>query len=201
MEESIKNDKNILETKLELLEILPTKLKPIYSQINTLSNKIEETCFLAENVSKKVRLLDNTRHRLQQTQQRLEDIIHVRDCIEGIDGAMKNEEWERACEYIKTYLSIVTQENLENENFAKSQEKGGNINQINLIESSPKKKVGKVLEESSENLLQQKLIELRSIIQEKADKAENEEEVKRFCKLFSPLGIPQVVFTKIYFFY
>jgi conserved oligomeric Golgi complex subunit 4 len=205
MEESMYSDKQILEKKLELLEVLPTKLKPIYSQIQTLSTRIEETCNLAETVSKKVRLLDTTKHKLQQTQQRLEDIIHVRDCIEGIEGAIKNEEWERACDYIKTYLTIVTQENADESNINNNNNNNNNnSNNNNMIESSPRKK-GKeinnannnnVLEESNDKLLKQKLTELREIIKAKAEKAETEEEVKRFCLLFAPLGIPQIGLQK-----
>jgi len=165
---SLETGKSQVEAKLEILEVLPAKLRPVFAHVRDLAAKVDETCVLAENVSRKVKILDVTRHRVQQTTKRVHDILEVKNCIEGIDMAMESENWEKACELFKSYLSIVSQEESQRED----------------------KKRLQVLDENSSALLQKKLEELRGIIRKKAEQAIYEADVKRFCKLFTPLGIP-----------
>ena len=159
-----------LETKLEKLEVLPTKLRPVLVQVRDLANNVNETCMLAEKVSSKVKALDRTRFRLQNTQKRVEDILEVQNCITGIDSAMESENWELSCNLFKRYLSIVAQEE------EASKEAHQRI---------------RVLEKSSAKLLEEKLKKLQDIIKKKADEATTGEEVKRFCQLYTPLGIAE----------
>jgi len=157
-----------LETKLEKLEVLPTKLRPVFSQVRDLAETVDDTCVLAEKVSSKVKALDRTRHRLQQTQKRVEDIIEVQNCVAGIDNAMESQDWEKSCNLFKRYLSIV------------EQEKQASAEAHQRIQ---------ILEDASARQLQEKLEKLQNIIRSKAENASSEEEVIRFCQLFTPLGI------------
>ena len=49
-----------LERKLEILEVLPAKLRPVFHQVRELSETIGSTCQLAEKVSSQVKALDRS---------------------------------------------------------------------------------------------------------------------------------------------
>lgn len=168
LENHVGSRKIELETKLEKLEVLPTKLRPVFSQVRDLVETVNETCFLAEKVSSKVKSLDRTRHRLQQTQKKVEDILEVQNCIAGIDNAMESQNWDLSCNLFKRYLAIVEEEKIA------SAESNHRI---------------QILEDSAAKKLQGKLEELQDIIKKKAEQSKTQEEVRKYCQLFTPLGI------------
>lgn len=51
---------------------------------------------LADSVSKKVRDLDTTRERVKTTMKKVEDIVDVRNCIDGVGKALAQERYEEA---------------------------------------------------------------------------------------------------------
>ena len=171
-----------LEGKLETIEVLPSKLRPVFQHVKELAQKVDHTCELADNVSKKVKMLDQTRLRLHNTQKRVEDILEVKNCIDGIDNAMNTENWERAAELFKSFLLIVSQE--------KEQQNVSDPNSQKLENSKERKKI-QVLDKNSAEILQKKLEKFKEILQKKTEQANEEAEVKRFCKLFTPLGLPE----------
>ncbi|KAG9460403.1 hypothetical protein GDO78_022054, partial [Eleutherodactylus coqui] len=64
------------------------------------------TCNLAENVSSKVRQLDLAKSRLYQAIQRADDILDLKFCMDGVQSALKNEEYEQAAAHIHRYLCL-----------------------------------------------------------------------------------------------
>lgn len=83
-----------------------TKLKPVNKEVKVLGQKIDETCKLADTLSSKVRHLDTIRDRVRVVSKKVEDIVQVKNCINGVHSAIEAEDWEKACAYIGTYLSI-----------------------------------------------------------------------------------------------
>lgn len=74
--------------------------------MKVLGQKIDETCKLADTLSSKVRHLDTIRDRVRVVSKKVEDIVQVKNCINGVHSAIEAEDWEKACAYIGTYLSI-----------------------------------------------------------------------------------------------
>ena len=76
--------------------MISSKLKPITKEARDLHVTIGRTCVLADSVSKKVRDLDTTRERVRSTMKKLEDIVDVRNCIDGVSKALAQEWYEDA---------------------------------------------------------------------------------------------------------
>lgn len=73
-----------------------SKLKPITKEARELHATIGRTAVLADSVSKKVRDLDTTRERVRTTMKKVEDIVDVRNCIDGVGKALAQERYEDA---------------------------------------------------------------------------------------------------------
>lgn len=78
-------------------------LKENLSQIQT---RINDSSKLAEDISSKVRQLDKIRGRVSECQKRVQDLLDLQLCSEGVQIAMKNDELEQAAAHIHRYLSI-----------------------------------------------------------------------------------------------
>lgn len=73
------------------------------SQIQT---RIHDSSKLAEDISSKVRQLDKIRGRVSECQKRVQDLLDLQLCSEGVQIAMKNDELEQAAAHVHRYLSI-----------------------------------------------------------------------------------------------
>lgn len=78
-------------------------LKENLSQIQT---RINDSSKLAEDISSKVRQLDKIRGRVSECQKRVQDLLDLQLCSEGVQIAMKNDELEQAAAHVHRYLSI-----------------------------------------------------------------------------------------------
>ncbi|XP_062868741.1 conserved oligomeric Golgi complex subunit 4 isoform X1 [Trichomycterus rosablanca] len=81
-------------------------LQLIEGDATQLSGMISFTCSLAENVSSKVRQLDLTKKRLYQAIQRADDILDLKFCTDGVQTALRNQDYEQAAAHIHRYLSL-----------------------------------------------------------------------------------------------
>lgn len=61
---------------------------------------------LADNVSGKIRHLDNAKQRVEESLQRIKDVLDLRFCTEGVQVAMQNEEYEVAAGHIQRFLKM-----------------------------------------------------------------------------------------------
>lgn len=71
-----------------------------------LTDMIGHTALLAENVSAKVRRLDEARTRVSECQQRVHDLIDLQLCAQGVTSAIKDEEFETGAGHIHRFLSM-----------------------------------------------------------------------------------------------
>lgn len=71
-----------------------------------LTDMIGHTAQLAENVSAKVRRLDEARTRVSECQQRVHDLIDLQLCAQGVTAAIREEEFETGAGHIHRYLSM-----------------------------------------------------------------------------------------------
>uniref|UniRef100_A0A671MK33 Conserved oligomeric Golgi complex subunit 4 n=1 Tax=Sinocyclocheilus anshuiensis TaxID=1608454 RepID=A0A671MK33_9TELE len=88
------------------LQRMGPNLQLIEGDAVQLSGMINFTCSLAENVSSKVRQLDLTKKRLYQAIQRADDILDLKFCTDGVQTALRNQDYEQAAAHIHRYLSL-----------------------------------------------------------------------------------------------
>lgn len=89
-----------------MLDILPVKLRPLDADCDSLSQAIATAGQIAEHVSSKVRLLDKVRTNVTNTAKKVADIIDLRNCIEGVELAMRAQDYEQAAAHIQRYQSF-----------------------------------------------------------------------------------------------
>ncbi|XP_036442066.1 conserved oligomeric Golgi complex subunit 4 [Colossoma macropomum] len=104
--EALASQQGNIETKMLALQRLGPNLQLIEGDAAQLSGMINFTCSLAENVSSKVRQLDLTKKRLYQAIQRADDILDLKFCTDGVQTALRNQDYEQAAAHIHRYLSL-----------------------------------------------------------------------------------------------
>nr|CAG4641537.1 EOG090X02VY [Eurycercus lamellatus] len=95
-----------IEAKLRNVSLLVPRLNTVKSDAKHLSEMILFTSVLAENVSAKVRELDIAKGRVSECQQRVNDLLDLQLCREGVIAAMKSEDFEKAAAHVHRFLSI-----------------------------------------------------------------------------------------------
>uniref|UniRef100_A0A3B3CY48 Component of oligomeric golgi complex 4 n=1 Tax=Oryzias melastigma TaxID=30732 RepID=A0A3B3CY48_ORYME len=108
-----------IHKKMQALQRMGPSLQLIGSDASQLSGMITFTCSLAENVSRKVRQLDLAKTRLYNVIQRADDILDLKFCTDGVQTALRNEDYEQAAAHIHRYLSL-DQSVIELRGFSKS---------------------------------------------------------------------------------
>ncbi|XP_065675954.1 conserved oligomeric Golgi complex subunit 4 isoform X2 [Hydra vulgaris] len=104
--EGVIKEHDQLLIQLESVPKLVSSLDILSLDGNNLSNIISKTSLLAENVSSKVRLLDFAKGCIQDAIKRVDDILDLKSCVEGVKHSFKNEEYEQAAAFIHRYLSL-----------------------------------------------------------------------------------------------
>ncbi|XP_037581438.1 conserved oligomeric Golgi complex subunit 4 isoform X5 [Dermacentor silvarum] len=158
-----------LESKItKIHKILPT-FQLVYGDAEQLANMISFTSTLAENISSKVRQLDLAKSRVTECVQRVEDILDLKFCTDGVQTALQNEDYEQAAAHIHRFLSL--DESVLKRSTADTQE-------------------GSSMEEAFSSLREAKN-RLRHIVMKKFKEAVNEGDiasVERFFKIFPLLN-------------
>lgn len=73
------------------------------SQIQT---RVNDASALADDISSKVRQLDKIRGRVSECQKRVQDLLDLQLCSDGVRTAMDNDELEQAAAHVRRYLCI-----------------------------------------------------------------------------------------------
>ncbi|XP_072236586.1 conserved oligomeric Golgi complex subunit 4 [Leuresthes tenuis] len=160
-----------IHTKMLALQRMGPNLQLIGGDASQLSGMITFTCSLAENVSQKVRQLDLAKTRLYNVIQRADDILDLKFCTDGVQTALRNEDYEQAAAHIHRYLSLDQ----------------------SVIELSRQGEESSAVD-ASLLLLQEAEQKLKVIVAEKLDEAVaavDLAQVERFFKIFPLLGLHQ----------
>ncbi|XP_077145050.1 conserved oligomeric Golgi complex subunit 4 isoform X1 [Ranitomeya variabilis] len=158
------------------LQRMGPNLQLIDGDAQQLSGMIIFTCNLAENVSSKVRQLDLAKCRLYQAIQRADDILDLKFCMDGVQTALKSEEYEQAAAHIHRYLCLDK----------------------SVIELSRQGREGSMIDANLQ-LLQEAEKQLKVLVSEKFDsatKAGDLPQVERFFKIFPLLGLHEEGISK-----
>ncbi|KAM9860635.1 conserved oligomeric Golgi complex subunit 4 [Aulostomus maculatus] len=160
-----------IHTKMLALQRMGPNLQLIGGDASQLSGMIAFTCSLAENVSRKVRQLDLAKTRLYNVIQRADDILDLKFCTDGVQTALRNEDYEQAAAHIHRYLSLDQ----------------------SVIELSRQGEESSTVD-ASLVMLQEAEQKLKVIVAEKLDEAVaavDLAQVERFFKIFPLLGLHQ----------
>ncbi|KAK3927117.1 Conserved oligomeric Golgi complex subunit 4 [Frankliniella fusca] len=95
-----------LEAKLRSVTKALPNLQIVKSDAQHLSEMIAHTSNLAENVSAKVRKLDDARSRVSECQQRVHDLLDLQLCSEGVKLALQEEDYEKGAAHVHRFLSM-----------------------------------------------------------------------------------------------
>ncbi|KAM9460814.1 conserved oligomeric Golgi complex subunit 4 [Clarias gariepinus] len=158
-----------IETKMLALQRIGPNLQLIEGDSTQLSGMIRFTCSLAENVSSKVRQLDLTKKRLYQAIQRADDILDLKFCTDGVQTALRNQDYEQAAAHIHRYLSL-------DQSVIELSRQGGESTAV----------------EASLALLQEAELSLKALVTkrlEEAVAASDLPQVERFFKILPLLGL------------
>ncbi|XP_060694262.1 conserved oligomeric Golgi complex subunit 4 [Hemiscyllium ocellatum] len=174
--EALIGQQSSLDSKMVALHRMGPNLQLIEGDAKQLAGMITFTCNLAENVSSKVRQLDLAKNRIYQAIQRADDILDLKFCTDGVQTALRNEDYEQAAAHIHRYLSLDK----------------------SVIELSRQGKEANIID-ANLNLLQEAEQRLRVIVAEKFDVAIKEgdlPQVERFFKIFPLLGLHEEGLSK-----
>ncbi|XP_020819204.1 conserved oligomeric Golgi complex subunit 4 isoform X1 [Phascolarctos cinereus] len=174
--DALLEQQSTIESKMITLHRMGPNLQLIEGDAKQLAGMITFTCSLAENVSSKVRQLDLAKNRLYQAIQRADDILDLKFCMDGVQTALRNEDYEQAAAHIHRYLSLDK----------------------SVIELSRQGKEGSMID-ANLKLLQDAEQRLKAIVTEKFDVATKEgdlPQVERFFKIFPLLGLHEEGLSK-----
>ncbi|PFX33324.1 Conserved oligomeric Golgi complex subunit 4 [Stylophora pistillata] len=94
---------------LDGFSIESPNLQLVMRDAQHLHTMISNTSDLAEKVSSKVRLLDLVKNRVQETIKRVDDILDLKACVDGVQTALNTEHFEQAAAHIHRYLNLDEQ--------------------------------------------------------------------------------------------
>ncbi|XP_016051925.1 PREDICTED: conserved oligomeric Golgi complex subunit 4 isoform X2 [Miniopterus natalensis] len=174
--DALLEQQNTIESKMVTLHRMGPNLQLIEGDAKQLAGMITFTCNLAENVSSKVRQLDLAKNRLYQAIQRADDILDLKFCMDGVQTALRNEDYEQAAAHIHRYLCLDK----------------------SVIELSRQGKEGSMID-ANLKLLQEAEQRLKTIVTEKfaiATKEGDLPQVERFFKIFPLLGLHEEGLSK-----
>ncbi|KAM5262947.1 conserved oligomeric Golgi complex subunit 4 isoform 2-T2 [Ctenodactylus gundi] len=174
--DALLEQQNTIENKMVTLHRMGPNLQLIEGDAKQLAGMITFTCNLAENVSSKVRQLDLAKNRLYQAIQRADDILDLKFCMDGVQSALRNEDYEQAAAHIHRYLCLDK----------------------SVIELSRQGKEGSMID-ANLKLLQEAEQRLKAIVEEKfaiATKEGDLPQVERFFKIFPLLGLHEEGLSK-----
>nr|CAG4651667.1 EOG090X02VY [Triops cancriformis] len=96
----------VIEGKLRNIAHLVPRLQGLQEDGKRLSSMINFTAVLADNVSAKVRELDTAKGRVSECQQRVNDLLDLKLCREGVVSALRNEDFEQAAAHVHRFLAM-----------------------------------------------------------------------------------------------
>ncbi|XP_013408885.1 conserved oligomeric Golgi complex subunit 4, partial [Lingula anatina] len=104
--EDLQEHQTAIETKMLSLHKMLPNLQLLHTDSRQLSSMVSFTSTLAENVSGKVRQLDLAKSHVTACMQRVEDVLDLKFCTDGVQTALQNEDYEQAAAHIHRFLSL-----------------------------------------------------------------------------------------------
>ncbi|KAI4328981.1 hypothetical protein L6164_021291 [Bauhinia variegata] len=104
--DNLLSQRSDLDKQLLQLQRSSEVLDIVKSDSDHMLSNVSSTCDLADDVSRKVRELDLAQSRVRSTLLRIDAIVERGNCLEGVNRALENEDYELAAKYVQTFLQI-----------------------------------------------------------------------------------------------
>lgn len=166
--DSLLSNQKKLQQKMTNLHILMPNLQLIHGDAEQLSGKVAFTYTMAEDVSCKVRQFDLVKGNVNQVIQRVDDVLDLKFCTDGVQTALHDEDFEQAAAHIHRFLSLDE----------------------HVLRMSADASEGSTLD-TSFKLLHESQSKLKNIVHKKFDAAvlsNDVASVERFFKIFPLIG-------------
>ena len=175
-----------LQAQLRSLSQYAPKMETAAKDAGKLADVIGSTATLADRVSAKVKQLDIAKSRVSDCQQRVNDLIDLRLCSDGVQAALADEDYEQAAAHLHRFLAMdestlkmtasemLQHDTLTNVDDNASSSSMASVNGLASIDSAIK-----TLHEAEERV--------RNVISQRFDEAVQQEDlasIERFFKLF-----------------
>lgn len=103
--EQLKNREALRASQARLYhDILPGHLHPLIDDASNLEHSLQEAAIVAEKVSKRVREIDVVRTRAVETIQKTNEVINLKNCVQGIQSALTSQNYDLAVQHMAVYL-------------------------------------------------------------------------------------------------
>ncbi|XP_054165051.1 conserved oligomeric Golgi complex subunit 4-like [Oppia nitens] len=175
----LSDDKQLESSMARLRKDMPN-MSLIESDAKQLSSLIQFTSSLADSVSYKVRRLDLAKTRVTQCLQRIEDILDLKFCTDGIQKALSTENYEQAAAHIHRFLSMdesILRKSAETQELSASSLTNNEMNASSMDEAFQR--------------LHEAEVKLKNIVMKRFDEAVSDDDVasvERFFKIFPLLN-------------
>nr|CAI5840793.1 unnamed protein product [Callosobruchus analis] len=164
------NQKTFLEDKVKGVSKLIPTLKVIKHEAQDLVNTINDISDSSEKISGKIRSLDVAKNRVEECQLRVNDLIDLDICSQGVQAAILDSDYEKGAAHVHRFLcmdqSLLTKTATDMDNVS------------NIMKSV------RTLQDASS--------QLRAIVEHKFNEAVRNEDlssIERFFKIFPLLGM------------
>ncbi|KAL8122554.1 hypothetical protein AgCh_019043 [Apium graveolens] len=161
--DNILTHRSDLDKHLSLLHKSSDILHFVKSDSDSMLSNVRSTCVLADQVSGKVRELDQAQSRVNHTLLRIDAIVERGNCLDGVRKALDNEDFESAAQFVQTFLQIDD----------KYKDPGGSDQRDQLL--AAKKQLQTIVRKRLSSAIDQR----------------DHPVILRFIKLFSPLGLEE----------
>ena len=170
-------NKNTLEAQMKQLYGSIPLLSVAQTELVGLGKTIEFTSTLADDISSKVKLLDLAKNQVFKAIQRVDDILDLKTCTDGVKMAMECQDYEKAAANIHRYLCL-------DENVIKQSVNIGaestNINASLQVLKNAREEMSKVVSEKFDLAVQEG----------------NQADVEKFFKIFPWLKLEDLGLSK-----
>ncbi|CAI9117125.1 OLC1v1018466C1 [Oldenlandia corymbosa var. corymbosa] len=104
--DSILSQRVDLDRQLSSLQKASDVLLIVKADADHLLSNVSSTCQLADSISGKVRERDQAQSRVSDTLLHIDADVHRSQCLEGVQKALRSEDFESAANYVQTFLQI-----------------------------------------------------------------------------------------------
>lgn len=108
LQRCILGDKNFTRSFDQSVARLQSYAECVEIDARQLASSLKSVAGLADNISGRVSALDVAKGRVVECLQRVGDLRDLRTCAEGVEAAMKNEEYDEAARNIHRFLTLDT---------------------------------------------------------------------------------------------
>ncbi|XP_030749484.1 conserved oligomeric Golgi complex subunit 4 isoform X2 [Sitophilus oryzae] len=167
---SMVNQKTFIEDKIKGLSGLIPKLKVMKNEAEDLVFTVNDISQSSEKISGKIRKLDTARGHVDECLLRVNDLIDLEICSQGVQQAILDLDYEKGAAHVHRFLSM-------DQSLLKK-----TANDMNNVSNMLK----------SVRTLQEAAAQLRAIVEHKFSEAVNNEDlgsIERFFKIFPLLGM------------